>query len=154
MKERELYWGFSYHKQTLTLSIGASHENDYDITTRSNIAMKLEILINWFIFLTSVVFFALAINDVSANGYTFKRQVKEHLANAYRSYRVPRDYTDVAKSNRKDAERRNVNAQYNLGVMYSQGSGVAQDHAEAVKWYRKAAAQGAKMKLNNSDSSG
>ncbi len=89
MKERELYWGFSYHKQTLTLSIGASHENDYDVTTMTNIAMKLEILINWFIFLTSVVFFALAINDVSANGYTFKRQVKEHLATEAVAYADP-----------------------------------------------------------------
>ncbi len=75
-------------------------------------------------------------------------------SNAYRSDRVPRDYADAVKSNRKDAEHGNANAQYNLGVMYSQGLGVTQDHAEAVKWYRKAAAQGAKTKLNNSDTSG
>jgi len=42
--------------------------------------MKLEILINWFIFLTSVVFFTLAISELSANGYTFKRQIQERLA--------------------------------------------------------------------------
>ena len=72
-------------------------------------------------------------------------------SNAYRSDRVPQDYADAVKSNRKDAEHGNANAQYNLGVMYSQGLGVTQDHAEAMKWYRKAAAQGAKMKLNNSD---
>ena len=42
--------------------------------------MKLEILINGFIFLTSAVFFALAINEASANDYTFKRQIKERLA--------------------------------------------------------------------------
>ncbi len=42
--------------------------------------MKLEILINWSIFLTSIVCFTLAINEVSANGYTFKRQIKERLA--------------------------------------------------------------------------
>ncbi len=51
--------------------------------------MKLEILINWFIFLTSVVFFALAINDVSANGYTFKRQVKKHLFTEAVAYADP-----------------------------------------------------------------
>ena len=33
-------------------------------------------------------------------------------------------------------------AQYNLGSMYSNGDGVPRDHAEAVKWYRKAAEQG------------
>ena len=36
-----------------------------------------------------------------------------------------------------------ANAQNNLlGVMYEEGIGVAQDYAEAVKWYRKAADQG------------
>ncbi len=32
-------------------------------------------------------------------------------------------------------------AQYNLGVCYEQGKGVAKDQVEAVKWYRKAAEQ-------------
>ena len=31
--------------------------------------------------------------------------------------------------------------QYNLGVGYYKGEGVAKDQAEAVKWYRKAAEQ-------------
>jgi TPR repeat protein len=33
-------------------------------------------------------------------------------------------------------------AQFNLGVMYADGYGVAKDEAEAVNWYRKAAVQG------------
>ena len=33
-------------------------------------------------------------------------------------------------------------AQYSLGVSYEIGEGVAQDSAEAVKWYRLAAEQG------------
>src|SRR5262249_31805490 len=33
-------------------------------------------------------------------------------------------------------------AQSYLGVMYAAGQGVPQDHAEAVKWFRKAADQG------------
>ena len=33
-------------------------------------------------------------------------------------------------------------AQYNLGVMYANGEGVAKDDEESVKWYRKAAEQG------------
>ena len=40
------------------------------------------------------------------------------------------------------AEQGNVNAQFNLGVMYANGRGVKQDDIEAVKWYRKAAEQG------------
>ena len=42
-------------------------------------------------------------------------------------------------------------AQYSLGVSYEIGEGVAQDSAEAVKWYRLAAEQGnddAKFSLN------
>jgi TPR repeat protein/S1-C subfamily serine protease len=33
-------------------------------------------------------------------------------------------------------------AQYNLGVLYSHGEGVPQNHAEAARWYRRAADQG------------
>lgn len=40
------------------------------------------------------------------------------------------------------AEQGHAKAQYNLGVFYDLGRGVAQDHAEAVKWYRLAADQG------------
>ena len=35
-----------------------------------------------------------------------------------------------------------ASAQFNIGIMYDKGQGVAQDYAEAVRWYRKAAAQG------------
>ena len=40
------------------------------------------------------------------------------------------------------AEAGNAAAQHNLGVMYDNGTGVAQDYAAAVSWYRKAADQG------------
>ena len=33
-------------------------------------------------------------------------------------------------------------AQYNLGAAYANGEGVPQDHAKAVRWFRKAAVQG------------
>ena len=33
-------------------------------------------------------------------------------------------------------------AQSNLGMMYENGTGVPQDHAEAVQWFRLAADQG------------
>ena len=40
------------------------------------------------------------------------------------------------------AERGDASAQCNLGVMYEQGRGVAQNYREAMKWFRLAAVQG------------
>ena len=40
------------------------------------------------------------------------------------------------------AEKGNAAAQYNVGVQYEKGQGVAKDYREAIKWYRLAAAQG------------
>jgi TPR repeat protein len=52
------------------------------------------------------------------------------------------DYATALKEWRPLAEQGDAGAQFNLGVMYSQGRGVPQDYAEAVKWYRLAAEQG------------
>ena len=52
------------------------------------------------------------------------------------------DYKEAVKLLRLSAERGNTLAQYNLGVMYTQGLGVPQDDNKAVKWYRLAAEQG------------
>ena len=43
---------------------------------------------------------------------------------------------------REAAEQGYADAQYNLGLIYYEGEGVAQDYEEAAKWYRKAAEQG------------
>lgn len=40
------------------------------------------------------------------------------------------------------AKQGNVDAQYNLGVMYAIGQGVRQDYTQAVQWCRRAAEQG------------
>jgi TPR repeat protein/serine/threonine protein kinase len=40
------------------------------------------------------------------------------------------------------AQNGDINAQFNLGLCYFDGSGVAQDHQKAVYWYTKAAEQG------------
>ena len=40
------------------------------------------------------------------------------------------------------AEKGDVEAQFNLGICYYSGQGVAKDYTEAVKWFRKAAEQG------------
>ncbi len=42
----------------------------------------------------------------------------------------------------KEAKKGNINAQYNLGIMYYEGIGVRQNYSEAIKWYEKAAKQG------------
>lgn len=38
--------------------------------------------------------------------------------------------------------------QFNQGLCYYKGEGVAQDHEEAVKWFRKAAEQGHANAIN------
>ena len=40
------------------------------------------------------------------------------------------------------AEQGDVMAQYNLGVMYYEGTGIKIDRKKAKEWLRKAAAQG------------
>ncbi len=52
------------------------------------------------------------------------------------------DYARAYKEFKPLAEQGDVQAQYNLGVLYHNGTGVPQDYAEAVKWCRKAAEQG------------
>jgi TPR repeat protein len=46
------------------------------------------------------------------------------------------DYATALKELRPYAEQGIVRAQTNLGVMYSDGSGVLKDDAEAVRWFR------------------
>src|SRR5207245_1373088 len=43
---------------------------------------------------------------------------------------------------RKAAEQGYAAAQFNLGVSYAKGAGIAKDEKLAVEWYRKAAEQG------------
>jgi TPR repeat protein len=52
------------------------------------------------------------------------------------------DYATALRLLRPLAEQGNAVAQYNLGVMYTAGQGVAQDDRVAVKWFRLGAEQG------------
>ena len=47
------------------------------------------------------------------------------------------------------ARQGNAQAQYNLGVMYEQGKGMAQNNKQALAWYQKAANQGHIKAQNN-----
>ena len=49
---------------------------------------------------------------------------------------------EAVKECRRAAEQGDAAAQSNLGLMYDEGRGVAQDYTEALKWYRRAADQG------------
>ena len=52
------------------------------------------------------------------------------------------DYQTAFKEWKPLAEQGYASAQYNLGIMYDKGKGVAQNYTQAVAWYKKAAAQG------------
>jgi len=52
------------------------------------------------------------------------------------------DYTRALKLWRPLAKHGNVKAQYNLGLMYHKGLGVARNDRVAVRWWRKAAEHG------------
>jgi len=63
------------------------------------------------------------------------------LSDANRVYDTG-DYEKAAKLYVPLAKQGNVEAQYNLGMMYRAGRGVPRDVKEAGKWYRMAAEQG------------
>ena len=52
------------------------------------------------------------------------------------------DFDTALKEWKPLAESGNSDAQYNLGLMYDDGRGVAQDYKEAAKWHTLAAEQG------------
>ena len=52
------------------------------------------------------------------------------------------DMPTAYKSFLAAAKEGHIDSQFNVGVMYEQGIGVAKNDKEAVFWYRKAAAQG------------
>lgn len=58
-------------------------------------------------------------------------------------------YEDAVEWYRKAAEQGLSEAQNNLGVMYKDGQGVAQDEGEAVRWFLLAARQGNVLAQSN-----
>src|SRR5262245_18819655 len=55
---------------------------------------------------------------------------------------VPQDYDSATDWFRKAAAQGDVEGQFNLGLMYENGTGVPQDQHAAMTWYRAAADQG------------
>jgi TPR repeat protein len=59
------------------------------------------------------------------------------------------DYAKALQEFKPLADQGIASAQFNLGLMYANGQGVAPDYQQAAKWYRLAAAQGfASAQLN------
>lgn len=65
------------------------------------------------------------------------------------AYYRSQDYQNASVWFRKSAEQGYAPGQYNLGVMYLEGSGTAKDAAEALKWFLKAAEQRHLGAMNN-----
>ncbi|MEN8206083.1 MAG: tetratricopeptide repeat protein [Pseudomonadota bacterium] len=63
------------------------------------------------------------------------------LGGGYQSY-LKGDYQTAFEEWLPLAELGDVEAQYNLGVMYDEGTSVEQDYGKAAEWYHKAAEQG------------
>jgi TPR repeat protein len=57
------------------------------------------------------------------------------------------DYAGAYGLLHQSAERGHANAQYNLGLMYEGGQGVAQDYVQAHKWFSLATAGATDMVL-------
>ena len=71
-------------------------------------------------------------------GVAITRQVYSGKANELGLAKEASEY-------RTRAEEGDVKAQSKLGYMYSHGQGVPKDYAEALRWYRRAAAQGMRV---------
>src|SRR5206468_6868664 len=81
-----------------------------------------------------ILFAALLLGNLSAHAATPYEQ-------AFAAYQKG-DYPLALKLLKPLAEKGNVNAQYNVGVMYNESLGVKADYAEAAKWFKLAAQQG------------
>ncbi len=57
---------------------------------------------------------------------------------------MPQDDAEAVRLFRKDADQGDTYAQYNLGLIYTVGSGVPQDYVLAHVWLNLAASQGDK----------
>jgi hypothetical protein len=73
----------------------------------------------------------------AADGCRNRRTFEDAIA-AYRR----KDYATALSLFRSLAEQGDPHAQYNLAVRYERGGGVAQNYAEAAKWYGLAAKRG------------
>jgi len=77
---------------------------------------------------------------LSENEALYRWLLQEQL-DLYKVERIGADAAGAAKL-KEFAEQGHADAQFDLGVLYASGQGVAQDRGRAVEWLRKAAGQG------------
>ena len=70
-----------------------------------------------------------------------EQEERKRLQEERKRVEFEQEQIDKFKKVKKAAEQGDALAQYELGRHYSQGKGVGQDYAAAVKWYRRAAEQ-------------
>lgn len=77
-------------------------------------------------------------------GYRFQGGDPSEMKNwkPIKNTNTPKNNTNKFTAIQKLAKQGNADAQYKLGVMYSEGKGIPKDDSKAVYWYRKAAKQG------------
>ena len=73
---------------------------------------------------------------------------REHLADLYGGSDV-QNYSKSLEWHRRQAEKGDPVAQFDLALMYDLGRGVPRDHAQAMQWYRKSADQGYAPAMTN-----
>ncbi len=86
------------------------------------------------VLITILITGALSDHVVAANDSDFMEAAK-------RAIRL-KDYSKAASLYHSSALNGNVDAMYQLGVLFQMGRGVPKDHAKAVEWYKKATEQG------------
>src|SRR4051794_1516564 len=74
--------------------------------------------------------------------YKNTSEVFEAYKNAPAVQEAPRDSSGKAKQYLAAAEKGDSTAMLELGVLYGNGVGVPANYAEALRWYRLAAAKG------------
>lgn len=75
-------------------------------------------------------------NKSNATNISFKKAAIFYKKREYK--KAMQIWLQLAKDNELDA-------QFNLGVLYFRGEGVIRNYEEAAKWYRRAALQGRKI---------
>jgi hypothetical protein len=88
---------------------------------------------------------ALALSGCGPSNQSKQQQATQardkELAQAQKAYKAG-DLNAAIRIWRDLAKQGDATAQFNIGLMYANGTGVAQSDTDAVKWYRKAADQG------------
>lgn len=70
------------------------------------------------------------------------KDIEQNVPETTRSPSIIQNTSEAVENWRKKAKQGDATAQFNLGLMYQKGDGVAQDYAETAKWYRRSAEQG------------